>query len=65
MAFDCRRGRIDGERRGDALQAAGIYETFKALSYSHRREYVSWIEEAGRPQTRARRVGETIDRVRA
>jgi hypothetical protein len=38
---------------------------FDKLSYTHRREYVQWIAEAKRPATRARRVAETVDRVRA
>jgi hypothetical protein len=44
----------------DAAQVA-----FDGLSYTHRREYVEWIAEAKRPGTRARRVAETVDRVRA
>ncbi|HEY6414747.1 MAG TPA: YdeI/OmpD-associated family protein [Acidimicrobiales bacterium] len=44
----------------DAAQAA-----FDKLSYTHRREYVGWIAGAKRPATRARRVAETVDRVRA
>ena len=39
-------------------------ERFAAMSYSHRREYVDWIEEAKRPQTRARRITACIERVR-
>ncbi|HET6952371.1 MAG TPA: YdeI/OmpD-associated family protein [Acidimicrobiales bacterium] len=38
---------------------------FDRLSFSHRREYVTWIEEAKRPETRARRVAGTLDRLRA
>jgi Bacteriocin-protection, YdeI or OmpD-Associated/Domain of unknown function (DUF1905) len=38
---------------------------FDELSYTHRREYVEWIAEAKRPATRARRVAETVERVRA
>jgi uncharacterized protein YdeI (YjbR/CyaY-like superfamily) len=38
---------------------------FEALPPSHRREYVRWIEEAKKPQTRARRAGETVARLRA
>ena len=29
---------------------------FDGLSFTHRREYVEWIAEAKRPETRARRV---------
>ena len=43
----------------DAAQAA-----FDGMSFTHRREYVEWIAEAKRPATRARRVAETIERVR-
>jgi Bacteriocin-protection, YdeI or OmpD-Associated/Domain of unknown function (DUF1905) len=38
--------------------------TFDQLSHTHRREYVAWIEEAKRPETRARRVAGTLDRLR-
>jgi bacteriocin resistance YdeI/OmpD-like protein/uncharacterized protein DUF1905 len=37
---------------------------FDALSFTHRREYVEWIEEAKRPETRARRIAGTVDRVK-
>ncbi len=37
---------------------------FDRLSFSHRREYVQWITEAKRPETRARRVAGTVDRLR-
>ncbi len=43
----------------DAAQAA-----FDGMSFTHRREYVEWIAEAKRPATRARRVAETVERVR-
>jgi uncharacterized protein YdeI (YjbR/CyaY-like superfamily) len=33
---------------------------FQALSPSHRREYVEWIAEAKRDETRARRVATTV-----
>lgn len=37
---------------------------FDRLSFSHRREYVQWITTAKRAETRARRVAETLDRLR-
>ncbi|MGE5228324.1 MAG: YdeI/OmpD-associated family protein [Deltaproteobacteria bacterium] len=37
---------------------------FAALPPSHRREYIDWILEARRPETRARRVEETARRVK-
>jgi uncharacterized protein YdeI (YjbR/CyaY-like superfamily) len=38
---------------------------FGRLSFSHRREYTEWIAGAKRPETRARRVTETLARLRA
>jgi uncharacterized protein YdeI (YjbR/CyaY-like superfamily) len=37
---------------------------FDALSFSHQREYVTWIEGAKRADTRQRRVAETVERLR-
>lgn len=34
--------------------------TFQGFSPSHRREYVSWITEAKRPETRARRLEQAV-----
>lgn len=63
--------RDDAERTVDvpddlreALAAAGLAETFAALSYSHQREYVTWIDEAKRLGTRAKRVAGTVERLR-
>ena len=36
-------------------------EAFDALSYTHRREYVSWVEEAKRDETRRTRVGRSVE----
>lgn len=36
---------------------------FDGLSYSHQREYVEWINEAKRAETRERRVAQTIERL--
>lgn len=38
---------------------------FDKLSYSHRKEYVTWIEQAKRPETRARRVQQTVEKIGA
>ena len=37
---------------------------FESLSYTHRREYVRWIEEAKREETRRRRVERTAELLR-
>jgi len=54
----------------DDLQAALADDrdarvAFEKLSCTHRREYVAWIDEAKRPETRARRVAGTIEGVPA
>jgi len=36
---------------------------FNRLAPSHRREYVQWIEEAKRPETRTRRIAETLKKL--
>ena len=46
-----------------ALEAAGRRAAFDALSYSHQREYVEWIDEAKRADTRARRIGKTVEQL--
>ncbi|HKH04976.1 MAG TPA: YdeI/OmpD-associated family protein [Acidimicrobiales bacterium] len=46
-----------------ALDEAGLRATFDGLSPSHRREYVTWVDEAKRPGTRARRVAGTVERL--
>jgi uncharacterized protein DUF1905/bacteriocin resistance YdeI/OmpD-like protein len=39
-----------------ALKAARQDKVFAALSYSHRKELVDWIEQAKKPETRAARI---------
>ncbi|WP_088290734.1 YdeI/OmpD-associated family protein [Kineosporia sp. A_224] len=49
-----------------ALAADGAAQgAFTALAYSHRKEYVRWVTEAKREQTRAERVAKTVEMVRA
>ena len=36
---------------------------FARLSYSHQRQYVEWVSEAKRADTRQRRIAETVKRV--
>jgi len=47
------------------LERENLSERFAALSYSHQREYVQWIGEAKRPDTRRRRIDQTVERLRA
>jgi Bacteriocin-protection, YdeI or OmpD-Associated/Domain of unknown function (DUF1905) len=47
-----------------ALGGARLRETFDRLSYTHRKEYVEWVEEAKREETRSKRVARTVDMLR-
>jgi Bacteriocin-protection, YdeI or OmpD-Associated/Domain of unknown function (DUF1905) len=38
---------------------------FAGLSYSHKHAYVSWIEQAKKPETRATRVAKTVEMLAA
>lgn len=44
-----------------ALADARVRELFDRLSPSHQQEYVSWVEEAKREETRKTRVGRTVE----
>jgi uncharacterized protein YdeI (YjbR/CyaY-like superfamily) len=46
---------------GDTVAGA----TFKALAYTHRKEYARWIEDAKRDETRQRRVEQALEMLRA
>jgi hypothetical protein len=49
-----------------ALEAEpGAVATYEGLSFTHRREYAEWVQGAKRPETRTKRVAETVRRVRA
>jgi uncharacterized protein YdeI (YjbR/CyaY-like superfamily) len=39
--------------------------SFDELSFTHRREFVEWVEEAQRPKTRTRCIARTVENVRA
>jgi uncharacterized protein YdeI (YjbR/CyaY-like superfamily) len=47
-----------------ALSDAGLRDAFDALSYTRRREQVTAITDAKRPETRARRIEKTIEGLR-
>ena len=49
---------------GEALAAGGVREEFDARSYTHRREYVRWIEEAKRDETREGRLAKAVEMLR-
>jgi len=39
--------------------------TFDGLSFTHRKEWVRWVEEARKPETRAARLARTVESLRA
>jgi Bacteriocin-protection, YdeI or OmpD-Associated/Domain of unknown function (DUF1905) len=40
-------------------------DNFAALSFTHRKEWVRWVEEAKRTETRAARIAKTLESMRA
>jgi len=38
-------------------------QSFQRLSYTHRKEYVVWIEQAKKPETRSRRVQQALEQL--
>ena len=51
---------------GDALEHDSTAQRFfDALSYTHRREWVRWIDEAKKSETRRARVAKTVAALRA
>ena len=48
-----------------ALQSDQEAKTrFEKLSYTHQREYVEWIREAKREETRQKRIAKTIEKLK-
>ncbi|HEX4773893.1 MAG TPA: YdeI/OmpD-associated family protein [Candidatus Saccharimonadales bacterium] len=47
------------------LRQAGLWEGFEKLAFTHRKEYVQWIEDAKKPETRTRRVAKAVEMIRA
>jgi len=48
-----------------ALQAAGLLKTFKKLAFTHQKEYIRWIEEAKKAETRLGRIQKTCEMIAA
>ncbi len=44
-----------------ALMSAGLLETFNNLAFTYRKEYIRWIEEAKRSETRMNRIEKTCE----
>jgi hypothetical protein len=48
----------------EALETCGVRDEFDALSFTHRKGYVRWIEEAKRDETRERRLAKAVEMLR-
>jgi hypothetical protein len=64
--------RLDDAPREVALPAdlaaaldADARAAYDALSYTHRKEWVRWVEEAKKPETRATRIEKTVAGLKA
>ena len=45
-------------------RSKAIWEKWKALSFTHQREYAEAVEQAKTPETRARRVAKAVEKLR-
>ena len=51
---------------GAAIAAdEAVQRYFESLSFTHRKEWVRWVTEAKRPQTRSDRIAKTVDALRS
>jgi hypothetical protein len=41
-----------------------LRSVFDSMSYSHRKEYVMWVDDAKKPETRKRRIAKVIEKLR-
>ena len=48
-----------------ALKAASVWDRWNDMSFTHQREHVEAIEQAKKPETRARRINHAVDMVRS
>jgi uncharacterized protein YdeI (YjbR/CyaY-like superfamily) len=53
--------RTPADLRAALSRAPKARSAWEVLSPGHRREYVQWITEAKRPETRLRRVATTVE----
>ena len=48
-----------------ALKAAGLDAFFAGCTANHQREYLKWIDEAKKPETRAARIQKSVQMISA
>lgn len=49
----------------DALKEAGLCEFFAGCTNAHQNEYLKWINEAKRPETRQARIAKAVQMISA
>ena len=69
VAVDARSGPGVTQHRAAAGPGEGAWgrwdaEWFAALSPSHQKEYVLWLDDAKRPETRVRRLDKIVEKLR-
>ena len=47
------------------LKKEKVWTAFEKLSYTHKKEYVRWISEAKREETRANRIAKSVEMLRS
>lgn len=60
-----RRVRVPADLARALAAAPEAKDSFMGLSFTHRREYVERVQDAKRPETRKRRIEQTVERMRA
>jgi len=48
-----------------AYRTAGVLPAYRALSFTHQREYANWIGEAKQAATRTRRIARSVEMIKA
>lgn len=48
-----------------ALKKAKVLAYFDSLAYSHRKEYIQWIDSAKKEETRLKRIGQAIEKLQS
>jgi Bacteriocin-protection, YdeI or OmpD-Associated/Domain of unknown function (DUF1905) len=56
-----RKVEVPADLRGALAGSPEAKASFEKLSFTHQREYVEWVKEAKRPETRARRIAATVE----
>lgn len=65
LTLDTKPRRVTPSRElAAALKAAGVTATFKAMSYTHQREWVEAVNEAKKAETREKRIADCVKAVR-